>query len=408
MVRRKRSESLNIRFLSSRLQGTIRAMIARPEHVSAVLRRLRNFPVVAILGARQIGKTTLATLVSKEYKREVHRFDLEDPGDLASLEDPMLALRDLRGLVILDEVQRRPSLFPVLRVLSDRTPRRARFLALGSASPELLRQSSETLAGRIAYYELPGLSLSEVGSNRLQRLWLRGGFPSSFLARSLADSRTWRENFTRTFLERDLPQLGIQISSTTLRRFWNMLAHWHGQTWNASEFSRSFGVSDNTVRNYLDILTAALVTRQLSPWHANISKRQVKSPKVYVRDPGLLHGLLRIETALDLQRHPKLGASWEGFILEQIITHLAVDEQQAYFWATHAGAELDLLVHRGQRRIGFEIKRTTTPRVTPSITAALQALDLKEVIIVHAGNRSFQLREKVRAVAASRLIEDVG
>jgi len=382
-------------------------MISRDDHVVAILRRLRNFPVVALLGARQIGKTTLAGLAAKQYKKPVHRFDLEDPIDLARLDDPMLALASLRGLVILDEVQRRPNLFPVLRVLADRKPKPARFLVLGSASPDLLRQSSETLAGRITYYELPGLSLGEVGVARLQNLWLRGGFPSSFLARSHADSRLWRESFVQTFLERDLPQLGIRVPAATLRRFWAMLAHWHAQTWNASEFGRSFGVSDNSVRNYLDILTSALVTRQLKPWHANISKRQVKSPKVYIRDSGLLHTLLQIESNADLERHPKVGASWEGFVLEQLVTHLSVDDEQLYFWATHGGAELDVFIPRGRRRVGFEIKRTTTPRVTPSIKAALDALELQEVVVIHAGDRTFPLRRNVRAVAASRLIEDL-
>jgi len=382
-------------------------MIARDDHVAAILRRLRSFPVVALLGARQIGKTTLAGLAAKQYKKPVHRFDLEDPIDLARLDDPMLALADLRGLVILDEVQRRPNLFPVLRVLADRKPKPARFLVLGSASPDLLRQSSETLAGRISYYELPGLSLDEVGVHRLQNLWLRGGFPSSFLARTHADSRLWRESFVQTFLERDLPQLGIRVSSATLRRFWAMLAHWHAQTWNASEFSRSFGVSDNSVRNYLDILTSALVIRQLKPWHANISKRQVKSPKVYIRDSGILHTLLQIESHIDLERHPKVGASWEGFVLEQLVTHLSINDEHIYFWATHGGAELDVFIPRGQKRVGFEIKRTTTPRVTPSIKAALDALELREVVVIHAGDQSFPLGKKVRAVAAARLVEDL-
>jgi hypothetical protein len=382
-------------------------MIARNDHVTALLRRIRNFPVVALLGARQIGKTTLAGLVAQQYKKPFHRFDLENPIDLARLDDPMLALADLRGLVILDEVQRRPNLFPVLRVLADRKPKPARFLVLGSASPDLLRQSSETLAGRISYYELPGLSLDEVGVQRLQNLWLRGGFPSSFLARTHADSRLWRESFVQTFLERDLPQLGIRVSSATLRRFWAMLAHWHAQTWNASEFGRSFGVSDNSVRNYLDILTSALVIRQLKPWHANISKRQVKSPKVYIRDSGILHTLLQIESNMDLERHPKVGASWEGFILEQLITHLSVNDEQIYFWATHGGAELDVFIPRGRKRVGFEIKRTTTPKVTPSIKAALDTLELQEVVVIHAGDQSFPLGKKVRSVAASRLLEDL-
>ena len=319
----------------------------------------------------------------------------------------MLALSDLRGLIILDEVQRYPDLFPILRVLADRKPTRARFLVLGSASPWLLKQTSESLAGRIAYYELPGLSLDEVGNHKVEKLWLRGGFPRSFIPRSLSDSRMWRDNFIRTFLERDLPQLGIRTPATTLRRFWVMLAHWHAQTWNGSEFARSFGVSDNTVRNYLDTLSSALVVRQLRPWHANISKRQVKSPKVYIRDSGLLHALLQIETSTALDRHPKVGASWEGFILEQIISHLSLNDDCVYFWATHAGAELDILVNKGNKRIGFEIKRTTTPKITPSIKAAIEALDLHEVIVIHAGKQTFPIGKNVLAVSANRLVKDI-
>jgi len=382
-------------------------MIERSAHLKTLLRRLKTNPVVAILGARQIGKTTLAGQVAEAYGRAFHRFDLEDPADLARLEDPLLALSGLKGLVILDEIQRRPELFPVLRVLADRRPRRARFLVLGSASPDLLRQSSETLAGRVTYYVLPGLSLSEVGVPHTPGLWLRGGFPRSYLARTHEESRLWRDDFIRTFLERDLPQLGIRIPAPTLSRFWSMLAHWHGQVWNGSEFGRSFGVSDTTVRRYLDTMSAALVVRQLQPWHANLSKRQVKSPKVYIRDTGLLHALLGIENRTDLERHPKVGASWEGFLLEQVVSHLSVPEEQTHFWATHGGAEIDLLVGRGRRRIGFEFKRTTRPRFTPSIRSALDDLELRQVVVVHAGEKTFPLAERVRAVAAGRLLEDL-
>ncbi len=363
--------------------------------------------MVGILGARQIGKTTLAAEVVAAYGKTGHRFDLESPPDLARLEDAHLALSGLRGLVVLDEVQRRPDLFPVLRVLADRKPRRARFLVLGSASPEFLRQSSESLAGRISYYVLPGLALSEVGQERLDRLWLRGGFPLSYLSRSHRESRLWRDSFVQTFLERDLPQLGIRISATTLRRFWTMLAHWHGQVWNSSEFARSFGVSDATVRRYLDLLTSALVVRQLQPWHANISKRQVKSPKVYVRDSGLLHTLLSIETARDLDSHPKLGASWEGFLLEQVIARLGLPDGAPHFWATHTGAEINLFVQSGRRRIAFEFKRTSSPRTTPSMRSALRDLSLDELNVVHAGEETFPLARRVRAIAAGRLVEDL-
>ena len=386
--------------------GTV---IARTEHVATVLARLDAFPVVAILGPRQIGKTTLAQQVARKFPGAVHRFDLENPSDLNRLaEDPLLALAELRGLVVIDEVQRRPDLFPVLRVLADRRPRRTRFLVLGSASPNLLRQSSETLAGRITYCELGGLRLAEVGHHRLNRLWLRGGFPEAWLARTNAAASLWLDSFVRTFLERDLPGLGLRIPPSALRRFWTMLAHWHGQVWKSSEFARSFGVADTTVRRYLDTLTDALVVRQLQPWRANIAKRQVKAPKVYLRDSGALHSLLGIADMGSLYAHPKCGASWEGFLLEQILDRLQLRADEAHFWATHTGAELDLLIRRGPRRVGIEIKRTAAPKVTPSIRSALADLDLSEVIIVHAGQESYRLAAKVRAVAATRVGEDVG
>ena len=278
-------------------------MIRRKQHIDALLKRLRTFPVVAILGPRQIGKTTLARQVGREYPGPTHRLDLERPSDLNRLmDDPELVLDGLRGLVVIDEVQRRPDLFPILRVLADRRPRRARFLVLGSASPDLLRQSSESLAGRINYYRLGGLGLDEVGLDRLNRRWLRGGFPQAWLARSNPTAFLWLESFVRTFLERDLPELGIRVPGPALRRFWTMLAHWHGQVWNSSEFARSFGVADTTVRRYLDILTSALVVRQLQPWHENIAKRQVKAPKVYLRDTGVLHALLGIDSMQSLLR----------------------------------------------------------------------------------------------------------
>ena len=311
------------------------------------------------------------------------------------------------GLVVIDEVQRRPDLFPILRVLADRRPRRARFLVLGSASPDLLRQSSETLAGRINYYRLGGLGLDEVGQARLDRRWLRGGFPEAWLARSNSGAFLWLESFVQTFLERDLPGLGIRIPGPTLRRFWTMLAHWHGQVWNSSEFARSFGVADTTIRRYLDTLTGALVVRQLQPWHANIAKRQVKAPKVYLRDSGVLHALLGIDDTHSLNTHPKSGASWEGFLLETIIDRLRLEDAQAHFWATHTGAELDLLITRGSKRIGVEIKRTTAPKVTASVRTALRDLDLAEVIVVHAGRESYPLGANVRGVAAARLDEDL-
>jgi predicted AAA+ superfamily ATPase len=382
-------------------------MIRRDGHVAELRRLLKSFPVVAIVGARQVGKTTLARILSSGRKGAVHHFDLEDPRDVALLSDPMLALERLRGLVILDEIHRRPELFPVLRVLADRRPVRTRFLVLGSASPDLLRQGSESLAGRINYYPLPGLSLPEVGPHKFERLWVRGQFPRAFLAKTLAESAEWRRSFIRTFLERDIPSFGFSLPSETLFRFWSMLAHYHGQVWNASEFARSFGVADTTIRRYLDLLTSTFVVRQLQPWTANIKKRQVRSPKVYISDSGLLHALLDIETSRALRGHPKVGASWEGFMLENVIQQLSVRHESCYFWATHTGAELDLLVVAGRKRRGFEFKRTTTPKMTRSMHSALNDLKLTSLDVVHAGDRTFPLARGVRAVAADRLLSDL-
>jgi len=382
-------------------------MIERDRELRILRRLVRRHPVVGIIGARQVGKTTLARSFIKGIKGPFSYFDLENPEDLARLEDPMLALKGLKGAVVIDEIQRRPNLFPVLRVLVDRPNAPSRFLVLGSASPDLLRQGSETLAGRILYHELGGFSLDEVGAENHTRLWLRGGFPRSYLARSHVESDEWRREFIRTFLERDVPQLGITIRSTTLRHFWTMLAHYHGQIWNASDFARSFGVADTTVRNYLDLLTSALVIRQLLPWHENISKRQVKASKVYVADSGMLHTLLNLRTQTDLEGHPKVGASWKGFVLGQIIRQLGARPDECFFWATHGGAELDLLVVSGQQRLGFEVKRTSSPRLTPSMRNALVDLKLRSLDVIHAGELTFPLGKKVRAVALSRLLEDL-
>jgi predicted AAA+ superfamily ATPase len=381
--------------------------IERSWHVSRLSALLRASPVVAILGPRQVGKTTLAHAVARKQSGQTVVFDLENETDLSRLSDPMLALAPLRGLVILDEIHRRPDIFPTLRVLSDRPKKPARFLVLGSASPELLRQSSETLAGRIAYHDLTGFSLEEVGPPAMNRLWLRGGFPRSFLARSDDLSRSWRRDFSRTFLERDLSQLGIAIPSATLGRFWAMLAHWHGQVWNASEFARAFGVSDMTVRRYLDILAGTFVARLLPPWHENVGKRQVKSPKVYISDSGLLHSLLGIASRDDLDRHPKVGASFEGFGIHAIVERLRARHEECFFWATHAGAELDLLIVRGRRRFGFEFKRTVSPTVTHSMRVALEDLKLARLDVIHAGDKSYPLAPRIRAVSLSRIIEDL-
>ena len=383
-------------------------MIERKSHITAVTDLLKRFPVVTILGARQVGKTTLAADVARARTAKTTRFDLENPTDLARLSDPMLALEGLSGLVVLDEIQRRPEIFPVLRVLADRRPTRARFLVLGSASPKLLRQGSETLAGRIAFYELPGLSLAELGMRSAARLWVRGGFPLSYLARSDTASMEWRTAFVRSFVERDLPGLGIYVGANTMRRFWSMLAHHHAQLWNASELGRSFGVADTTVRGYLDKLTDALVLRQLRPWHENVGKRQVKSRKIYVRDSGLLHALLNLPSQSDIEAHPKLGGSWEGFVIDQIVQLLKVHADETFFWRTHTGAELDLLIVRGRHRQAFEIKRTTAPAITPSIRSALQDLKLKSVTLVHAGRETYPLAKNVEALSWLHLVERLG
>ena len=363
--------------------------------------------MVAIIGARQVGKTTLARQIMRTQKGPTTYLDLENPADLALLSEPMLALRDVKGLVVIDEIHHAPDLFPVLRVLADRRRPGTRFLVLGSASPDLLRQTSESLAGRILYYELGGFSIEEVGIKRLERLWIRGGFPRSFLARSERTSAEWRRGFIQTFLARDIPQFGIRIPSPTLYRFWSMLAHYHGQIWNSSEFASSFGVSDNTVRRYLDVLTATFVVRQLQPWYENLKKRQVRSPKVYFADSGLLHRLLDLQNRADVARHPKLGASWEGFALNCVIRRLRARREECFFWAAHAGAELDLLVVRGRVRLGFEFKRTDAPRKTRSMHTVLADLKLKRLDVVHAGEKTFPLEERIRAVALSRVLVDI-
>ena len=384
--------------------------IRRASHLSAIRRLLRDYPVVALLGARQVGKSTLARQVVAGWRGPRTVFDLEDDVDRQKLQDPGLALRDRTGLVVLDEVQHLPDLFRVLRVLADRPRRPARFLVLGSASPELLRQTSESLAGRIAFHYVEGFGLDELAGHAafsLDRLWLRGGFPSSYLARDEARSLEWRVNFTRTFVERDIPSLGSGVPAATLRRFWMMLAHWHGQVWNASEFGRALGTSDATARRYLDLLAATFVVRILRPWFENLAKRQVKSPKVYIADSGLAHALLGLETVEDLRGHPKVGATWEGFLLSQVIRRLGARHDECYFWGTHQGAELDLLVVRGRRRLGFEFKRTEAPAFTPSMRIALTDLKLAELTVVHAGQESWTIAEGVRAVAARHLLKEI-
>lgn len=378
-------------------------MTSREEHLSRVEALFRDFPVVAIIGPRQVGKTTLAAHLAAATAGVVHTFDLERPTDLRKLADPMLALEDLEGLVILDEIQRLPDVFPVLRVLADRPRRRARFLVLGSASQELLAQSSETLAGRIAYHHLPGFQPWEVATRQLDRLWLRGGFPRSFLARSDEASWLWREEFVQTFLERDLPQFQIRVPATTMRRFWTMVAHFHGQIWNASDFARSLGQSDQSARRYLDVLSATLVVRVLPPFHANLKKRQVKSPKIYVADSGLLHALLGLPTLEALRGHARAGASFEGHAMTAVIEVMRARPHECHFWSTYSGAELDLLVVRGERRIGCEFKLSSAPALTPSMTIALEDLQLEHLWVIHPGKEIIRLAPKVTALPLAKL-----
>lgn len=355
--------------------------------LAALRRAAKAAPVVALLGARQCGKTTLAHQFAAE--RAVNWFDLENPADLARLAEPVLALERLRGLVVIDEIQRRPELFPVLRVLADRKPAAARFLVLGSAAPEVLRQASETLAGRIAFVELGGFSVDEVGATQWRRLWLRGGFPRSYLARSETESVRWREDFIRTFLERDLAQLGVRVPAPAMRRLWMMVAHYAGGIWNASEIGRELGDAHTTVRRHLDALDSALVVRVLQPWFANLGKRQVKSPKIYVRDTGLLHTLLGIPRFDALEGHPKRGASWESFVIEQILA--TTGDRDAYYWRTQAGAELDLFLPRGGRRIGIEVKYADAPTLTRSMAVACEDLALDRLIVVSPSQARYRL-----------------
>ena len=382
-------------------------IVARPKRIAEVRHLLRTFRVVGILGARQVGKTTLARQVVEGVRGPATFFDLESPQDVARLREPELALGSLRGLVVLDEIQRRPDLFPVLRVLADRRPLPARFLVLGSASPELLRQSAETLAGRVGYMDLSGFDCEEIRTPQWERLWVRGGFPVSFLARSEAMSLEWRRALVRDFLERDLPGLGFRAAPETMRRFWSMLAHYHGQIWNASEFARAFGVADTTVRRHLDQLVSTFALRRLPPWHENVGKRQVKSPRVYVADSGILHALLGLRNRDDIVSHAKVGASWEGFMLEQVARRLRAQQEECFFWRTHTGAELDLLVVRGRQRLGFEIKRTSAPALTRSMQSAMADLKLDALTVVHAGQQSFPMGRRVRAVAWHDLIDEI-
>lgn len=374
-------------------------MIKRESILQAIQTALGRSRVVALVGPRQTGKTTLARQFVQADA--LNYFDLEDLTSLSRLQEPMTALQNLRGLVVIDEIQRMPNLFPILRVLCDRDPLPARFLILGSVSPDLTRASSESLAGRIETIPISGFNVAELGVDALSQHWLRGGFPLSFLADSEINSLAWRKNFIQTFLERDLPQWGVRVPSATLLRFWTMLAHYHGQIWKASEPARALGISEPTIRQYLDVLEGVFMVRVLHPWFANLKKRQVKSPKIYFRDTGLLHYLLGIRSELDLQTHPKSGASWEGYAIEETIKITAPDD--VYYWATHGGAELDLLLLKNGRRIGVECKRVDAPRLTPSMRTVLEDLELDQLFVVYPGNLAYPLADKVSALPLSSI-----
>jgi hypothetical protein len=381
-------------------------MIPRPKVLKRIENAFRVHPIAALLGPRQCGKTTLARMIAE--REPCTYFDLENPVDNRRLSAPMRTLEGLTDLVVIDEVQRRPDLFELLRVLVDRPQNATLFLLLGSASPQLVKGVSESLAGRIGFVDLSGFNLGEVGDEHQDRLWIRGGFPRSFLADDNSASILWRDDFVRTFLERDIPQLGITIPSETLRRFWTMVAHSHGQVWNAADFARSLGTSENTARRYLDILAGAYVVRVLPPWFENIRKRQVKAPKVYIRDSGILHTLLQLRTLAHLQGHPKIGASWEGFAIEHVIS--VFETRDAYFWATHAGAELDLLVMTAGRRYGFEFKYADAPGRTRSMHSAIKDLQLEHLWVVYPGVQEYTLHERISVIpmeAVADLVEDL-
>lgn len=375
-------------------------MIPRARVHARIAHALGRSPIVALVGPRQVGKTTLARgFVAAEA---TNYFDLEDPASMARLAEPKTALSDMCGLVVIDEIQRAPHLFPVLRVLADRPGTPARFLLLGSASPALLRQSSESLAGRIEVIEIDGFGLDEVGLARADHLWLRGGFPRAYLAATVADVGAWRKQYLLALAERDLPQLGISLPPAAMMRFLIMLAHYHGQTWNAAEPARSLGISETTARRYLDLLAGTYLLRVLAPWHANIGKRQVKAPKLYWRDSGLLHQLLGIGSRDELLANPRCGASWEGFVLESLIQALAPDE--TYFWGTHTGAELDALFLRDGRRLGVEIKRADAPRLTPSMRHAMTDLQLDLLWVIYPGEHAYPLAERIRVLPLGQAV----
>ncbi len=372
-------------------------ILPRPVPTRLLTDALQRAPIASLLGPRQCGKTTLARQIAQMQKSTY--FDLESPADLRQLENPEYVLGRATGLVVIDEIQLRPDLFSVLRVLADRDGTPAKFLILGSASPELIKAASQSLAGRVEFVDLRGFDLHEVGAGEWEQLWYRGGFPRSFLAANDADSRIWRENMIRTYLQRDLPELGIRIPSTAIRRFWTMLAHYHGQTWNASAIGRAMGLSDKTVRNYLDILTETFMIRQLQPWHENIGKRQVKAPKIYFCDTGLLHTLLSLHSHSAILSHPIVGASWEGFIIEQIIR--LSSWQEYYYWGTYSGAELDLLALHDGKRYGIEVKFNDAPGITRSMREAIKNLRLDHLWVIAPVPKSYPLAPDIDVVPIS-------
>lgn len=376
--------------------------IQRVAETELLNKLLRNNPVVAILGPRQCGKTTLSRQLSSQWSKNVTIFDLENPRDAQRLHEPLLALENIEGLIIIDEIQRYPDLFPVLRVLADQN-KKAKFLILGSASRDLIRQSSESLAGRISYAEIGGFSLQLLGASKAEKLWIRGTFPRSFLASSEAASYQWRQDFIATFLERDIPQLGINIPAKSLGRFWKMLAHYHGQIFNASEIGKSLSVSDHTAQRYLDLLSGTFMVRQLRPWYYNTKKRIIKRPKIYFRDSGILHALFTLEGKKDILLHPKLGASWEGFALEEAIKTARLKEDEAFFWGVHAAAEIDMVFQKKGELYGVEVKYTQAPNLTQSMRSALKELSLKHLWIIYPGKESYPLDRNVTVISLADL-----
>lgn len=377
----------------------------RNKYLEDIKEEFKVNPVVALLGPRQCGKTTLAEQYTKTLKEKFHKFDLEDPEDLAALENPKLLFSELKGTIVLDEIQRKPELFPFLRTLVDKEKRKRKILILGSASKDLIQQSSESLAGRISYIEITPFKFNEIANTFQSKLWHQGGFPLSFLAETEKESYKWRKSYISTFLERDIPSLGIRIPASTMRRFWQMIAHYQGQIVNFSELGRSFGANDKTIRNYLDILTETFMIRQLRPWYENIKKRQVKRPKIYFRDSGIFHSMLTVENKRSLLSHPKLGASWEGFALEQVINHFEIASEDAYFWAVHEQGELDLFFQKDGKRVGVEFKFTASPELTPSMNYSIEHLNLDLLICIHSGEKKFKLGEKVIACGLNKLGE---